>query len=361
MERLLELARARVRAHEHRHLLERQRRSACSSPHVRDDAQRRPDHRLGAVRQRRRERLRRAAEPRHEPVRELDHLRGRAVVPLEPHDAGVREAPRQREQPLGARAREAVDRLVVVADRAEVVPVAEPEIEQRLLEEVDVLVLVDGEGAPAVVHRRAARRRRSPAGAPSARAGPRSRAAPRPPSAARTPGTRAARGRAGSAARGRRASRGTSRGVRRRFFAHSISVARSPAGRKRNAPGSELPIRRRSGAFEGQDPARIALEVAEQRERRRVEGRGAHAVGAERTQPRAELARRLVGERHRDDLLRREGAARDLPRDPARDRRRLAGPGAGEDAQRPARRLHSGALLGVQPFEDPLRVQVARG
>src|SRR5207244_2155865 len=113
-----------------------------------------PHDRSGPVRTRRRERLRRTAEPWHETVRELEHLRGRAVVPLEPHDACVGEASRQREQPLRARTREAVDRLVVVADRAELVPLAEPEIEQRLLEEVHVLVLVDGEGAPALAHRR---------------------------------------------------------------------------------------------------------------------------------------------------------------------------------------------------------------
>ena len=65
----------------------------------------------------------------------------------------MREPLRQREQPPRAGAREAVDRLVVVPDRAELVPLAEPEIEQRLLEEVDVLVLVDGEGLPALVHR----------------------------------------------------------------------------------------------------------------------------------------------------------------------------------------------------------------
>jgi hypothetical protein len=68
---------------------------------------------------------------------------------------------------------------------------------------------------------------------------------------------------------------------------------------------------------------------------------------------------RLVGERHRHDLLRREGAARDLPRDPARDRRRLPRAGAGEDAQRTARRLGGGALLGVQACEDRLGVQGA--
>jgi hypothetical protein len=97
--------------------------------------------------------------------------------------------------------------------------------------------------------------------------------------------------------------------------------------------------------------------VAEQRERRRVERRGAHALDPECAQPRAQLARRLVGERHREDVLRREGAARDLPGDPARDRRRLARPRPREDAQRPARALDGSALLGVQPYEDRLGVQ----
>ena len=53
---------------------------------------------------------------------------------------------------LRARAGERVDRLVVVADRAELVAVAEPAVEQRLLEQVHVLVLVDRERAVAVAH-----------------------------------------------------------------------------------------------------------------------------------------------------------------------------------------------------------------
>ena len=48
---------------------------------------------------------------------------------------------------LGRGARERVDRLVVVADDAEVVAVAEPQVEQPLLQQVHVLVLVDGERA----------------------------------------------------------------------------------------------------------------------------------------------------------------------------------------------------------------------
>ena len=61
---------------------------------------------------------------------------------------------RHREQMLGRRAGERVDRLVVVADDAELVARAEPELEQRLLEQVDVLVLVDGERAVALANER---------------------------------------------------------------------------------------------------------------------------------------------------------------------------------------------------------------
>ena len=56
------------------------------------------------------------------------------------------EAPGHLEQVARRRAGEAVDRLVVVAHDAEVVAPAEPAVEQRLLQQVDVLVLVDGEG-----------------------------------------------------------------------------------------------------------------------------------------------------------------------------------------------------------------------
>ena len=62
----------------------------------------------------------------------------------------MREAARQREQVLRRRAGERVDRLVVVADCAELVARAEPAVEERLLEQVHVLVLVDREGAVAL-------------------------------------------------------------------------------------------------------------------------------------------------------------------------------------------------------------------
>jgi hypothetical protein len=315
--------------------------------YVLDDAQPWPHDRLGAVRKRRRERLRRAAESRHEAIRQLDHLRGRAVVPLEPHDEGMWEAPRQCEQPLCARAREAVNRLVVVADRAEVVPVAEPEVEQRLLEQVHVLVLIDGEGSPAVVHRRPhalvpfeqpRRLLEQVLEVEQPLRGLTSLVLPEHPQR--------------EVGRDRRLVVAEPVVVRvgcEASVLRPLDLRREVAG----GPEAERPRQRvadppQERRLRREDPPRIPFEVPQQRERRRVEGRGAHAVGTECAQPRAELARRLVGERHRHDLPGRERTARHLPRDPARDRRRLPGPCAGEDAQRPARRLHGSALLGVQ-------------
>jgi hypothetical protein len=109
----------------------------------------------------------------------------------------------------------------------------------------------------------------------------------------------------------------------------------------------------------GKDPTGVALEVAQQRERGRVERRGAYSVGAEQAQPAGQLPGCLGGERHRNDLLGREGTGGDLERDPARNRGRLAGSRSREDAQGPARRLGCGALLGVEAGEDPLGVQEA--
>ena len=96
VERLLEVGRARVRAHEHRLLLERRRPQRLRARAIRVDdvgilggARIRapgPSASVGA------QRLLGAAELRHEPVREREHLRRRAVVLLEPHDVRVREA-----------------------------------------------------------------------------------------------------------------------------------------------------------------------------------------------------------------------------------------------------------------------------
>ena len=103
--------------------------------------------RLSAGVARRAQHLLRSAELGDEPVREREHLRRRAVVLLEPHDGRLREARRDAEEVLRPGPGERVDRLVVVTDDTEIVAVAEPVLEQALLQQVDVLILVDGERA----------------------------------------------------------------------------------------------------------------------------------------------------------------------------------------------------------------------
>src|SRR5262249_37296380 len=60
-----------------------------------------------------------------------------------------------------------------------------------------------------------------------------------------------------------------------------------------------------------------------------------------------------------EDLVSAESTDGDLVGDPPGDRRRLARPGPGEDADRPAHRLDGTPLLPVQPVEDPARVHAA--
>ena len=78
-------------------------------------------------------------------VREAQHLRRRSEIALQPHDPGLRVAGGEARQVVARGPGERVDRLVLVADDREVVAAAEPGVEQRLLERVRVLVLVDRE------------------------------------------------------------------------------------------------------------------------------------------------------------------------------------------------------------------------
>src|SRR5439155_6561120 len=190
-----------------------------------------------------------AAQPRHKPVGEPEHLRRRAVVGLQPHDRRAREALRQRQQVVGRRPGERVDRLVVVANRAELVAVAEPELEQGLLWQVDVLVLVDREGAVAIANLRERlglvleqldREREQVLEVERARS------------------LLAALVLAEDTCHQVVRDRGLvavqaptiGLGVSRRFLAHSTSVARSTAGRNLYGIGSVLPIWRSISAFE---------------------------------------------------------------------------------------------------------------
>ena len=77
------------------------------------------------------------------------------------------------------------------------------------------------------------------------------------------------------------------------------------------------------------------------------------AVGAEqRLDARAHLLGRLVGERDREDFVRLGVAVADEVGDAAGDDARLAGPGAGEDQQRPVDVQDGLALFGVEGVEE---------
>ena len=306
----------------------------------------------GPVGPRRAQRLLGAAEPRHEPVREREHLRRRAVVLLQPHDRRLREPRREPEQPLRRGAGEAVDRLVVVADRAEVVARPEPELEQRLLQQVDVLVLVDGEGRVALAER--GERVRVLLVHPHRQLEQvlevdRARALLAPLVLAEDPRHQVLRDRRLVAVQP------VAVGLRGqppvlRPLDLGGEVARRPEAVRRRQRVPDLAQQQRLGR---EDPPRaFAARPPQLRQRRRVERARLDPVRAEPRQPRAHLARGLVGEGDREDLVGAHRARRDLPGDPPRDRRRLPGAGAGEDADRPAHRLGSTPLLRVQPLED---------
>ena len=153
-QRGLEVGQARVRAAENRDFLVRHVELTDSLDDEGALVRRLRELGLGPVRSRRAQRLLGAAEPGHQAVRELQHLGRRAVVRLEPDDRRVREPGRHPQEVLRRRTGEGVDRLVVVADDAEIVASAEPEVEKGLLEQVDVLVLVDREGPVALAKER---------------------------------------------------------------------------------------------------------------------------------------------------------------------------------------------------------------
>jgi len=97
-------------------------------------------------------------------------------------------------------------------------------------------------------------------------------------------------------------------------------------------------------------------EGAKLRQRSRVERPCLDPIDAQRLEPRPHLPCRLVREGDGENLPRLEGAACDLVRNPARDRGRLSGARARQDAHRPPNRLDGPALLGVQPRKDAFGV-----
>ena len=83
-------------------------------------------------------------------VGQTDHLRSGSVVALEADHHRLREPPGEVEKVTRGCAGERVDRLVGITHHRQVVPLAQPGVEQRLLRGRHILVLVDHKAAISV-------------------------------------------------------------------------------------------------------------------------------------------------------------------------------------------------------------------
>ena len=260
---------------------------------------------------------------------------------------------------LRSGAGERVDRLIVVTDDAEIVAVAEPVLEQALLQQVDVLILVDGERA---VLRAEGRHDLLVVLEQTDRAFEQILEVEEAVGFLTTLVVDVdARHQVGG--NRRIAVDGGVRVLLRPDAAvlRPLDLGGEVTGRPELVRRAQLvPDLAKQQRLRRQDPADLAgREVTQLPQRCGVERARADASDPECGEARAQLASRLVGERHRHDLRRVERTGRNLLRDAPRDRRRLACPCAGEDAHRAAHGLGRAALLGVQAIERVHRCTVA--
>ena len=293
-----------------------------------------------------------------------DHLGGGAVVADQVDRGGAGVLGRELAQVARVGAGEGVDGLGGVADHADLVAAAEPQVEQGRLEGRDVLELVDDEpfvlaadlgGDPLVVGEQAGGEEQdvfhvhAGLGALDLLV------------AAEEPADRLGV-EAGDGAAGAQGDAGVVVGADVADLGPldlGGDVAQLGLVGPDALPGggggehAELGLGQRGqlGAVD------VGPEVAQLAQGRGVEGAGLHALGAEPAQPPAHLARRSRGEGDREHLGRLVDAGRHAVGDAVGDRPRLAGAGAGEHPDRAAQRLGHLALLGVEPLEDGGRVE----
>ncbi len=363
MQQFLEVRQARIRAAEDRDILERAVEAAQrlhDGGALVDRRGERAQDRIGAVRARRAEDLLGTTELRDEPVRQREHLRRRAVVLLQPHDEGSRIPAWQLEQVLGPGAGERVDRLVVVAHDTDLVAITEPALEQRLLQQVDVLILVDGERAVLPPER-------------GDRVGIGLEEPDRVLEQILEVGQLLARLTTLVLAVHPQHQLGRDR---RRVPVETAQVAlgREPEvlrpldlGREVGGGPEAIGARKRIADLPEQQRLRrqevadaVGCKMAQLPEGGGVERAGADAAGTERLEAGAQLTGRLVGERHCHQARRRERSRGDLIGESPRDRRRLPRAGPRQNADGAAHRLCCAALLGVQALENVHRGTVAR-
>ena len=307
--------------------------------------------------------LRRRRPARGEdPVGQPEDLRCRAVVRLEPDDTRTWIARREADQVVAGRPCERVDRLVLVADDREVLAPAEPRLEQRRLERVGVLELVDGE--PAISVADLCRDRVIALDQPD---GPFEHVLEIDPAGTRL-GRFVAAEQAGHQIRRQR--RVTVLGERPGLVLSGADpaclgpldlggeVADREVSIAARQPGRQ---RREDRSLGGEDLRGVRAmdpwpEVPELAKGGRVERGGRHAPVAERSQPTGHLAGSLVRERDDQDITWPHDPGRERIGDPARDDPCLAAARSGEDAQGTRRDRHGLALGRIEVGQEVVGV-----
>ncbi len=289
----------------------------------------------------------------NQPVGERQHLRRAAVVLAEANDAGIGVSVREGGQVVAAGTGEAVDRLIRVADHAQVAPIAKPQPQQVLLEQVRVLVLVDAEPRVALAHQADrllvalveldGQRQHVLEVDPVAPHLGRLVSAPQIDEHVLRDGRLALRR---VALRALAANLGPldliGEVLRRREL-----VATRQLSRERNQD-RELGVQD-LGQVLSVDEGPVVGQLAPGGG---MEGRCLHLREAERVEAVAHLGRGLLGEGHDQRSLRVESARCDGVCGSMADDARLAGSGAGQDDDRPGRRLGRLALLVVEGGQD---------
>ena len=301
-----------------------------------------------------------------QPVGQGQDLRAGAVVVLQPDHPGLGEPAPEAGQVLGGGAGEGVDGLVLVADHGQVPPLPQPGLQQRLLQRVGVLVLVDRE--PAVLA--AELLGHVLAGLEPLQHADQHVLEVDPPGPLLGP--LVAPEHAREQVTGDR--RGPAHGLDGRLVGGGVEAPRLGPfqlvgevldGGELVAPGEAALERRQHRGLGGQHLGQPAVgqprpEVAELAEGGGMERLRLDPGEPEGGQPLAHLVGRLVGEGHHQHVPRVHGPGGDRVRHPPRDHPRLARPRPGQDAQRPHGRLDRLPLRRVQVMGQELGMHGCR-
>ena len=288
----------------------------------------------------------------------LHDLRRAAVVAGQRDDGDAREPLLDVEQRRRVGAVPAVDRLAVIADEADVGATVADGVEQRELQRVEVLRLVDEQVAEPPAHDVGERARRAACSSARAPADRRSRRRRGVASTRCTPTTRRRRLSPSSVLRRRALPRGLAEALGLDHPDPGPVEVGHDRGRVAAQPRLGQHLADQAMAIGGDDRGRgvrsSALGRATGAARRRGTCPTRSVAHVQPAQPPAQLAGRVTRERQGQHVLRVGRAVVDAARDASGQDRRLARSGGGDDRQRRRVGRDGEALLGIETTQQPL-------